>query len=84
MPAIVNPIFQTYKLACTWQTCGGTVLLDQAASAGLVLGSLVPGDPSDFHYARCPRCKRCLMKVVEAPKQAEPLPPRGFTKIPTE
>lgn len=84
MPAIHNPLFQTYKLRCTWKDCGGTRLIEQAPSAGLRLGELVPPDPSDFNYARCPRCRRCKMQVIEVPPAPEPVGPKGFTRVPTE
>ena len=84
MPGIYNPIFETYLLKCSWKGCAGTRKLEQAASAGLRLGDLVPADPGDFNYARCPRCRRCNMVVAEMPPTPPPVGPKGFTKIPTE
>lgn len=79
-----NPVFAKYKLACTQLGCAGTQIVEQAQSAGLLLGSMVPFDPNNPSYGRCPRCRRNHMKVVEAPPSPKPRPPKGFTKVPTE
>ena len=89
MPDTMDPrnphgLYQKYELTCTWDGCGGKRLFEQAASAGLVLGSLVPEDPSEPTIGRCPRCKRCKMKVTGVPTPAVVPYDNGFTNIPTE
>ncbi len=83
-PVVPNPVFAKYKLVCTYPGCKGAQQIEQAQSAGLRIGDLVPEDPGNFHYARCPRCKRTQMRVVEAPEPPKPKTPVGWTKIPTE
>lgn len=80
----MNPMFAKYRLSCTHPGCGAIRWIEQAFSAGLREGDMVPPDPSDPVFARCQRCQRYKMKVVEGPPQSEPLLPEGFTKIPTE
>jgi len=84
MPPRKNPLFVPYILACTHPGCTGRQKIEQALSAGLTLGSLVPVDPADPAYGRCPKCRRNVMKVMEAPAPVKPPPPKGFSKIPTE
>ena len=84
MAEIVNPLFFKYELVCTHPGCKGRRIEDQGLSAGLRLGELVPGDPSRFEYARCPICKRCLMKVNNEPPRPKNKQIKGFTKLPTE
>lgn len=79
-----NPLFAQYKLECTHPTCKGRAIIKQAHSAGLKVGDMVPPDPADFNFARCPQCRRTMMKVVEAPPPPPSPPIKGFTKIPTE
>lgn len=78
-----NPLFAKYKLACTFPGCTGKSIVEQAQSAGLQLGELVPEDSANPNFARCPRCRRCLMKVVEGPPLPDPKGPEGFTRLPT-
>jgi hypothetical protein len=84
MPMMVNPLFFPYPLVCTFEGCGGRQLVEQAMSAGWKLGDIIPYDSSHPDVGRCPRCKRYLMKVTGAPPPAKPIPPKGFTKIPSE
>ena len=84
MPAIHNPLFTKYGLACTWPGCTGKTQVEQAMSAGWSVGYLVPEDPSHPEVGRCPRCRRCMMKVVTAPEPPLPPKPVGWNKIPTK
>jgi hypothetical protein len=84
MPKMVNDLFYPYRLACTHPGCNGMQLVEQAMTAGWTLDALIPEDPSHPDVGRCPRCKRCKMKVVVAPPPPKPKPPKGFTRIPTE
>jgi hypothetical protein len=79
-----NPLFGQYRLECTHPGCSGRALIDQAMSAGLRVGDIVPEDSSNPNFGRCPLCRRCMMKVVEAPPGPEPILPQGFSRIPTE
>lgn len=85
----INPVLDYYFLECSYVEdngvqCTGKMRLVEAPSAGLVLGYIVPEDPSDYRRARCPRCQRCKMKVTGVPTPPVPPGPEGFTKIPTE
>lgn len=79
---VENPLFQEYKLQCTFPGCVGGQVVEQPTSAGLKLGDIVPMDPSNHLYGKCPKCHRYQLKVVKAPKPAKPQPPKGFTSIP--
>lgn len=81
---ITNPLFAKYKLACTFLGCTGKSIVEQAESAGLRVGELVPEDSANPSFARCPKCRRCVMKVVEGPPPPEARGPVGFSRIPTE
>lgn len=83
-PTTPNPVFATYKLECTHPGCKGKVQIDQAQSSGLRVGDIVPADPGDFSFGRCPMCKRTMMRVVSGPPTPKKQPPKGFTKVPTE
>jgi hypothetical protein len=83
-PTTPNPVFAPYDLECSWPGCGGKQKVEQAHSAGLRVGDLVPMDGSDPSYGRCPMCKRHAMKVKKGPEPAKPKGPKGFTKVPTE
>ncbi len=82
MPKMVNPLFFPYSLACTHAGCQGKQLIEQAQSAGWVLGMIIPEDSSNPEVGRCPKCRRCKMKVVNAPEPPKPKGPIGWTKVP--
>lgn len=84
MPVIRNPIFAHFTLSCTQDGCGGMQKVEQAASAGLTLGSMVPVDPQNPAFGRCPKCRRNSMKVMEVPAPRRSQSQTGFTKIPTK
>lgn len=83
MPA--NPIFGRYKAVCTFNgppKCEGSRFFDYGVSAGLRPGDRLPPDPTDAEFGKCPRCKRHLMVVIQAPELPLPAPPVGFDRIP--
>jgi hypothetical protein len=84
MPKVENPIFFKYRLSCTFPGCNGVQLVEQAMSAGWAKGSVVPHDPSHPDVARCPRCKRHMMKVSNEPPPPPPINPVGWERIPTK
>lgn len=84
MPKMVNPLFFTYQLTCTFPGCGGVRLIEQAMSAGWESGRVIPYDPSSPDVARCHKCKRYRMKVTNAPPPPKPVEPVGWTKVPTK
>lgn len=75
---------EAYTLTCQHKGCGASRIIQQAASAGLSLGSMVPKSLADPDYGRCLRCKRYKMKITGAPAPPEPVKPLGFTRIPTK
>lgn len=75
-------MFEKYRLNCTHPGCNGRMIVEQAVSAGLRLGDLVPGDSANPSYGRCPKCHRYMMKVTYTTPPQQPLPPEGFSKIP--
>ena len=84
MPKMYNPLFFKYLLACQHPGCKGGQEIEQAESAGWMLGQVIPEDPSHPDVGHCLRCKRYMMKVVRAPEPAQPKGPKGWNKIPTE
>ena len=86
MPKMVNPLFVEYELTCTHPGCEGKRLIDQAETAGWVLGTVVPFSPAHPEVGRCHKCKRHTMKVTKAPDPPPPRGPKGWApgKAPTE
>jgi hypothetical protein len=84
MPKLVNPFFFEYRLECTFPGCGGVRLIEQSESAGWAKGSIIPYDASHPDVARCHRCQRYMMKVVNEPAPPAPVEPVGWTKVPTK
>jgi hypothetical protein len=83
-PVQPNEIFTKYRLVCSHPGCKGRQEIDQAQSAGLQVGSIVPDHPQDFHFGRCPICKRTGMRVVQGPPVPAPQKPKGWVRIPTK
>lgn len=79
-----DDLYGDYTLACSHPGCAGKSIQQQAISSGLRPGDLVPEDPSDPSFARCPLCKRHQMKVLTIPSPATQRAPNGFSKIPVE
>ena len=79
-----DPLAGKYRLKCTAEGCPGEHDAVQNYGAGWKLGDVIPMDPTNPLYGRCPQCKRYNMKVVKVPEAPLPVPPKGFTKIPTK
>jgi hypothetical protein len=84
MPKLVNNLFFKYQLSCTFPGCGGVLHIEQAPNAGWNKGSTIPYDPGYPDVARCPRCKRHQMRVMNEPPPPPVEEPVGWTKIPTK
>jgi hypothetical protein len=72
-----------YKLKCTHGTCHGVRFVEQNFAVGWAVGDVVPFDPSNPAYAKCPICSRYDMRVIDAPEPPAPPGPKGFTRVPT-
>ncbi len=79
---VVNPIFAKYKLACTFSGCGGQRVLELGQSCGLQVGDMVPPSFGPADEYGCPRCRRAVMRVIEAPPLPLPQEPKGFVRLP--
>lgn len=81
---VKNPLWVQYEAFCTFPDCAGHLKLENAESAGLQVGSILPHYSAEPSFGRCPLCKRYQMKVTKGPPPREVRLPQGFTKIPTE
>ncbi len=71
-----------YAFKCT--SCGRTGRLHYPLGARLRVGDVVPEDPANPAFARCPRCSRYALGITAAPPEPAPPRPVGFTRVPTE
>lgn len=79
----VDKLWAKYEAKCGATGCTGTLKFEQAWSAGLMMGSQVPEDPTNPLFGRCPRCRRHSLIVTVVPMEPVSSGPKGFTKIPT-
>jgi len=73
-----------YTLKCSEKTCPGERIVDQNIGVRWRLGDVIPQDPSNPPYGRCPQCLRHNMTVATVPPSPLPDPPKGFAKVPEE
>lgn len=77
-------VWGQFEGECQELGCSGKRKFEQAHSAGLRIGDMVPEDLSNPMFGRCPLCRKYTLKIVAVPPQATPPGPKGFTKVPTE
>ena len=88
-PASRDPFSGQFELACTFVCplngpCQGRRIMYHSLSAGWVLGNIVEEYSMDPNFARCPLCKRHIMKVVKVPEEKPKTALKGFTEVPEE
>jgi len=77
-----DPLSGKYVLKCQREGCPGEIIAEQNYGMKYSVGTMVPMDPTNPVYGRCPQCQRHKMQVVQVPEQLLPTPPKGFTRLP--